>query len=110
MLGRVMDPHTLQLMIQVCKYMAPIADIFWMPSTYVPTTHNLGGIGVTNETVFSSEAKLLSPPQLTRARTWTAGSEERTPGGKSAEAKLLFRDIQRKQQIQQLARSAEVED
>ena len=44
--GRVMDPHTLQFMLQVCKYMAPIADNFCMPSNSVPTRQNVGKTGV----------------------------------------------------------------
>ena len=83
MLGRVMDPHTLQFMIQVCKYMAPIADSFCMPSTYAPTCQNLGGTGVASGTDLSSKANVLSPPLFKRARTGTAGSEERTPDGES---------------------------
>ena len=62
MLRRVMDPHTLQFMIRVCKHMSPTADNFCMPSTYVPTSQNLGGTGVANETNFLSEAGFLSPP------------------------------------------------
>ena len=53
-LGRVMDPHTLQFMMQVCKYMTPIADSFCMPSTYVPTRQNLGGTGVASVTAEGS--------------------------------------------------------
>ena len=56
MLGWVMDPHTLQFMIQACKYMAPIADSFCIPSTSVPTSLNLGGTGGASEIDFLSEA------------------------------------------------------
>ena len=50
MLGWVMDPHTPQFMMQICKYMAPIADNFCMPSTNVPTSENQGGTGVVSKT------------------------------------------------------------
>ena len=73
MLGKVMDPHTLLFRIQVCKYMAPIDNSLCMPSSSVPTSQNLGGIGVASETDCSSETKFLSPPQFKRARTGTAG-------------------------------------
>ena len=93
MLGRVMDPHTLQFMIQVCKYVAPIADNLCMPSTSVPTTQNLGGTGVASKTDFLCETEFLSSPQFKRARTGTAESEARTRVGKGAEVELLLRDI-----------------
>ena len=97
-------------MLQVCKYMAPIADRFCMPSTAVPTSQNLVGIGVAIETDLSSEAKSSSPPESKRARTGTANSQVRTLSGESAEAGLLLRDIQQEQEVQQSARLAEVED
>ena len=56
MLRRVMDPHTLQIMIQVCKYMAPISDNFCMPNASVPTSQNVGAAGVASDDDFSSEA------------------------------------------------------
>ena len=50
MLNRVMDPHTLQFMILVCKYMPPIAESFCVPSTYVPTSQKQGGTGLACKT------------------------------------------------------------
>ena len=72
MLGRVMDPHTLRFMFQVCKYMAPVADNFCMPSTFVTTSQKLGGTGVARKTDVVSGTKFLSSPQFKRARTGTA--------------------------------------
>ena len=62
MLGRVMDPHTLLFMFQVCKYMAPVADSFCMPSTFVPTSQKLGVTGVASETDVVNETKFVSLP------------------------------------------------
>ena len=101
MLGRVMDPHTLQFMMQVCKYMAPIADNFCMPNTNVPTCQNLGGTRDAIKAGLLSEANVLSPPLFKRARTRAAGSKE---------AELLLCDIQREQHIQHSARSVKVVD
>ena len=93
-LGKVMDPHTLQFMIQVCKSMASIADNFCMPSTYVLTSHNLGVTGVANETGLSSEAKCLSPPRFKKAQR----------NARQVARALMHNncyDIQRKQHVQQ---------
>ena len=84
MLGQVMDPHTPQFMMQVCKYMAPIADNLCMSSTFVPTIQKLGGTGVACETDVASETKFLSSPQFKRAQRGTAESEERTPSGEGS--------------------------
>ena len=62
MLGRVMDPHTLQFMIQVCKYMAPVTESFCMPRTFVLISQNQGGTRVASETSVASDAKFLSSP------------------------------------------------
>ena len=86
MLGRVMDPHSLAFMMQVCKYIARIAVSFCMPSTNEPTIQNEGGTGVAIKTGLSSEVKFLSPPQFKRARTRTSGSKERTLGGENAKS------------------------
>ena len=64
MLGRVLDPHTLQFMFQVCKCMAPVANILCMPSTFVPTSQKLGVTTVTNKTSVASETKFLRSPQF----------------------------------------------
>ena len=93
-----MDPRTLQFMIHVSKYVAPIADNFRMPSTFVQTGQNLGCTGVNSKIEFLSEAEFLSP-LFKRARIGTAGSEERMAGGGSTEVELLLRDIQREQQV-----------
>ena len=86
MLGKVMDPHTLEFMFQVCKYMAPIADRFYKPGTGVPNNQNLGGMGVADETDLVSGGKFSSPPQSKRARTETVDPGERTPCGRNAES------------------------
>ena len=44
MLGRQMVPHTFQFVIQVCEYMAPIADNLCMHSTYVMFRVKIWGV------------------------------------------------------------------
>ena len=43
LLGKVMDPHTLQFLMQVCKYMVPVSDKFRMPGPNVPASGGYGG-------------------------------------------------------------------
>ena len=78
--------------------MAPIADSYCMPSTFVPTTQNMGGVVVTGKSCLSRKANFLIPPHFERALTGTAGPEERTQGGKNAETEVLLRGIQPEQQ------------
>ena len=49
LLGKVMDPNTVQFLLQACKYMAAVSDRYRMLGPTERATQNLGGMGVVNK-------------------------------------------------------------
>ena len=90
-----MDPHTAQLLLQVCKYMVPVSEKFRMPVHTKTATVNRKRGGVASAAESEAEPELdffLSFRQLEKAQTEEEGQKWYEIGSIHPDTKALVYD------------------